>query len=219
MNQINLGVKIEGFVKIFDKNSGEVLMEKCNAVHYENFSQALAYSVANKGQNFIFCMQFGNGGTSIDSGGVITYLPTNTTQQNADLYNPTYFKIIDDNSILNNNTANNLEAVLHTPGTTYTDVFVSCLLDYGEPANQAAFDNLQSTGNASSVTGAQYIFDELGLKGYLVGASADNANVTSYGGPLLSHVVFHPIQKALNRLIQVEYTVRISALTQLSSIG
>ena len=28
-----------------------------------------------------------------------------------------------------------------TSGQIYTDIVVSCLLDYGEPATQAAFDN------------------------------------------------------------------------------
>jgi hypothetical protein len=32
-------------------------------------------------------------------------------------------------------------------------------------------------------------------------------------------VIFHPVQKSLNRLIQVDYTVRIQTLTNLSSIG
>jgi len=202
MNSIEL--KIEGHIKIFNPESGEIFVDKSNAIHYENFSEALAYSIANKGQNYIYEMHFGNGGTSIDPTGVITYLPPNSTQQNAALYNQTYYKIVDNTSVLNLDPLRNTQSVYHIPGTTYTDILVSCLLDYGEPSDQAAFDNSQNLNG-------EYVFDELGLFGYLNGQPG--------AGPLLTHVIFHPVQKSLNRLIQVDYTVRISALTNLSSIG
>ena len=202
MASINL--KIDGHVKISDPITGEILVDKNNAIHYENFSQALAYGVANQSQEYIYEMHFGNGGTSIDPTGVISYLPPNTTQQNAALYNDTYYKIVNDTSLLNTDPLRNKITVLHTPGTTYTDILVSCLLDYGEPTNQAAFDNSQNLSGA-------YVFDELGLKGYLANQPGE--------GLLLTHVIFHPVQKSLNRLIQIDYTVRISALTNLSSTG
>ena len=201
MTQTNLGIKIEGFVKIFDVTTGEVLVDQKNRIHYENFSEALAYGVANKGHSTVYEMHFGNGGTSIDPTGVISYLPPNSTGQNADLYSPTYYKLIDDSSLLNLNKANNKIEVRHTPGTVYSDILISCLLDYGEPNDQAAFDNSQNLGG-------QYVFDELGLKSYVPGAPGT--------GKLLTHLIFHPVQKSLNRLIQVDYTVRISSLTSIS---
>ena len=35
-------VQIQGFVKIFDPNSGEIFVDKRNAIHYENMSISLA---------------------------------------------------------------------------------------------------------------------------------------------------------------------------------
>ena len=196
------GLHIEGHIKIFDPASGEVFINKRNAIHYENMSIALAESIANSGQGFVYQMAFGNGGTTVDPTGIITYLTPNSTGTNASLYSQTYVKVVDDRSVTNVDPLRNKIETRHVTGTNYTDVFVTCLLDYGEPTNQDAFDN--TTNNDSN-----YVFDELGLVSY-------NPNGT---GRLLTHVIFHPVQKSLNRLIQVDYTVRIQSLTGLSEVA
>ena len=195
-------LSIKGFLKIYDPVSKEVFVDKQNAIHYENMSLSLAESISNKSTGFIYEMHFGNGGTTVDPTGVITYLPTNTNVQNADLYNPTYSKIVDDTNTANSDPTRNSVLPRHTPGQLYTDILVSCLLDYGEPSGQAAFDNSQDLNG-------DFVFDELGLKGY---------NINTQGtGRLLTHVIFSPVQKSLNRLIQIDYTVRIQTLTNLST--
>jgi len=168
----------------------------------------LAYMLANKGQNYVYEMHFGNGGTSVDPTGVITYLPPNTTGQSSNLYSATYSKVVDDTAAANGNPSQNFIQVRHVPGTVYTDILVSCLLDYGEPAGQSAFDNSQTMTDT-------YTFDELGL----FGRSTDGTSGLTTTGPMLTHVIFHPVQKSLNRLIQIDYTIRIQTLTNLSSIG
>jgi hypothetical protein len=201
------GIYVRGHIKITDVTEPDnhvVIRDKFNAIHYENFSQALAWSIANKGENFIYEMDFGNGGTSVDPTGIITYLPTNTTGQNANLYNPTYAKIVDNTSAANLDPVNNKMTVSHIPGTVYTDILVSCLLDYGEPSGQLNFDNSQNING-------QFVFDELGLRG----RSVDGTSGLTSTGLLLTHVVFMPVQKSLNRLIQIDYTVRIQTLTNL----
>jgi hypothetical protein len=199
---ITLGpVMVEGRLKIFDPNSQEIFVEKSNAIHYENMSIALAQSLANKNIGYIYAMAFGNGGSSVDPTGVITYLPPNVTGQNADLYNQTYIKVVDGNSAANTDPTRNNLTVLHTAGKVYTDILVTCLLDYGEPAGQQAFDN-------STNFNGEFVFDELGLKSW-EGASDDLL--------LITHVIFHPVQKSLNRQIQIDYTVRIQTLTNLSA--
>jgi len=196
------GVHIQGHIKIFDPVTQEVFVDKRNAIHYENMSEALALSVANKGNSFISEMHFGNGGTTVDPTGVITYLPTNTNVQNANLYSPQYYKIVDDTNAANGDPSRNRMEVTHIPGQIYTDIVVRCLLDYGEPSGQAAFDNSQDLNG-------QFVFDELGLKGYSLNGPGQ--------GKLLTHVIFSPVQKSLNRLIQIDYTVRIQTLTNLST--
>ena len=192
---------IKGFLKIWDPESNEVFVDKTNAIHYENISIAMAQTLSNRDLGYIYLMAFGNGGSSVDPTGVITYLPPNTTGQNADLYNETYTKVVDDNSAADTDPLNNKMTVLHTTGKVYTDILVSCLLDYGEPPGQQAFDN-------STNFNGEYVFDELGLKVW--NGSATNLR-------LITHVIFHPVQKSLNRQIQIDYTLRIQTLTNLSA--
>lgn len=194
---------IQGFIKISDVTDGDqiVLIEKKNAIHYENISEALAFCLANKGTNFISEMHFGNGGTSADPSGVVNYLPPNVNSQNSNLYNPTFYKSVDDTSFSNSDPLRNKMEIRHVPGTVFTDILVTCLLDYGEPAGQLAFDN-------TSYNDDTYVFDELGLKAWSAAGPGT--------GKLLTHVIFHPVQKSLNRLIQIEYTIRIQSLTNLT---
>lgn len=197
------GVHMEGHIKIFDPVSKEIIINKRNAIHYENMSISLAESLANEGRGNIVEMAFGNGATTVDPTGIITYLTPNNSGVNASLYNQTYYKTVDDNNVNNTDPARNFIETRHTLGTTYTDILISCLLDYGEPSGQEAFDN-------STDMDGNFVFDEIGLKAY----SADGANL----GRLLTHVIFHPVQKSLNRLIQIDYTIRIQSLTNLSEI-
>jgi hypothetical protein len=143
-------------------------------------------------------MCFGNGGSRVDPTGIITYLTPNTTGSGAALYNQTYYKVVDAKKSYSLDPARNFMETRHIAGTAYTDVLVSCLLDFGEPSNQSAFD----TAGTNEDT---YVFDELGLRSY--NPEAPNT------GMLLTHVIFHPVQKSLNRMIQIDYTVRIQSLS------
>ncbi len=198
-------IQIEGFVKIHDPRSGEVFVDKKNAIHYENMSEAIAFALSHRDAQYMYEMHFGNGGSAVDSTGIITYLIPNTTSVNAALYNPTYYKIIDDTDSDNADPTNNRMQVRHVPGNPYSDIIISCLLDYGEPATQSVFDN-------STTLNDTFTFDELGIKARAI-------DETPGTGKLLTHVIFHPVQKSLNRLIQIDYTVRIQTLTNLSAIG
>ena len=195
------GVHFEGHIKIFDPETNEVYIDKRNAIHYENMSVAMVQSLSNQGLGTVYQMVFGSGGTIVDPTGLITYLTPNTIGVNSSLYNQTYTKIVDQNATENVDPIRNKMEVRHISGATYSDILISCLLDYGEPLNQSAFDN-------SVDMDSDFVFDELGLKSY-------NPNGD---GKLLTHVVFHPVQKSLNRLLQIDYTIRIQSLTGFTEV-
>lgn len=188
-------MKIEGHVLIRDAETKEVLRDKHNAIHFENFSNAIALSMADFSTGVIEEMHFGNGGSVISATGTISYFTPNTTGLDADLYNDTYFKIVNNRSARFSDDPTKTNIVTnHIAGNTYTDIIVTCTLGYGEPADQDAFDS-------ATQTNAEYTFDEIGLKTY-----DPNTGVKR----LLTHVIFNPCQKALNRVIEVIYTIRIS---------
>jgi hypothetical protein len=188
---------ITGHVLIKDAETGEVLVDKYNAINYENFSISLARSLSNRPDSWIQEMAFGNGGARISETGVITYLPPNTVGQTAQLYNQTYYKVVNDQSPLNLDPTKNFMQYAHSTGSTFSDVIINCTLDLGEPAGQEAFDTaVDLQGN--------FVFNELGLKDY----SSNGQNT----GRLISHVIFSPIQKSLNRQIQIVYTIRIQTV-------
>jgi hypothetical protein len=195
------GFHFEGHIKIFDPETKEVYIDKRNAIHYENMSVAMVQSLSNQGLGTVYQMVFGSGGTIVDPTGLITYLTPNTVGVNSSLYNQTYTKIVDQNATENVDPIRNKMEVRHISGATYSDILISCLLDYGEPLEQEAFDNsVDMNGN--------FVFDELGLKSY-------NPNGE---GKLLTHVVFHPVQKSLNRLLQIDYTIRVQSLTGFTEV-
>ncbi len=134
-------VSIQGHIKIYDPQTKEVFVNKRNAIHYENFSIALAQSISNQGEGTIGEMVFGNGGTRVDPTGIITYLTPNNSGSGASLYNQTYYKTVDAKSPFSLDPARNFMETRHIAGVVYSDVFVSCLLDFSEPSGQSAFDN------------------------------------------------------------------------------
>jgi hypothetical protein len=194
-------LQLKGHVTIADSDTGEILLDRGNAIHYENLSQSIVQSLIDgpldnqSSAGFIYSMNFGNGGTTVNSSGIITYNPPNTTGSTAQLYNQTYTKVINDSFAADLDTVNNNLQYSHITGKTYTDLICTCKLDYTEPSDQLSFDN-------SNDIDTEYAFDELGL--------------FNYSGMLLTHVCFSPIIKSLNRSFTITYTVRISTLSTLT---
>lgn len=188
---------VKGHVLITDITDPEqqfTVLDKSNAIHNENMSlsiaNSLAYNLDGSGipVGAISAMRFGNGGSVVLNTGRITYKKPRVTSFGG-LYSETYRKNI--NPRINpgiDDQYNNITTV-HIPGQAYTDVVCICTLGLGEPADQNTSSSTDLEGN--------YVFDELGL--YTDGDS----------GLPLSHIIFHPVEKSANRVLQIKYTVRI----------
>lgn len=188
-------VKMEGHLKIFEYESdedrvegvnGRVVLNKRNAIHPEHASILLARAVAHRPNGSIYSMSFGSGGATIDPLGNITYSTPNTSGS-ADLNVPVYFEVVDDT---NGAPTGNSMTVRHINGTLFSDVEIRCVIGKNEPFSQPAYDSLTGTNLNSS----QFVFDEIGLK------TQDEL--------LITHVVFSPIEKSANRILEIVYSLR-----------
>lgn len=199
-------INIDGHVKIWDPASQEVFVDKHNAINPETMSIIVANQLAGNSGKYVFEMHFGNGGAVIDETGNITYKDVTANLNNgtvASLFSPTFFKILDVTDSRNNDAQKNKIEVAHKLGLGYSDLVITCTLDRDEP-NLTSVGNLvaaeqQAMDNASNFAG-EFVFNEIGLK-----SKGTDLNT----GYLLSHIVFHPVQKSANRVIQVVYTLRI----------
>ena len=189
----NANLSFHGHVLISDADTGEVLLDKFNAINFENMAVAIANLLSNQTDGngngyYIAKMAFGRGGTLIDANGNITYKQPKVDGSQGALYEPN-FGAAEDQLV---EPAIGSFEISEETGTTYRDLTSIVTLDYGEPADALASDNANDFDDAAS-----YVFDELAL--------------VSQSGHFLTHLVFHPIQKSLNRKLEIRYTLRITA--------
>ena len=245
---------IQGFVKIIDKDTKEILVDTHNDVLYGNMSVALAQSLIGNSAGLLYYMGFGNGGAYIDPTGIIAYKPSlggsgslikNPT---ANLYNTVYVKKLSnystDSSVYNTSS----EAYIGTENdaTNYEDIVIDVVMGYSEPPvgitssdtiQQTTIDNSAFVGTPVPTSGIfnpnSLVFNEIGLfagtsnlfagnftqtisdVSNFIGQGTNFSNATGATSKLmLTHVVFHPIQKAANRSLEIIYTLRIQMGSQ-----
>jgi hypothetical protein len=203
--------QVIGTLKIYDKDSGEVLVQKKNAIHPGNMAYVLASAMAGKPTSVnssgdaphINWMQFGKGGSvstttlSYKSPRVnSTYDELAVTASNSSLYTPTYEQ----------ETVN----TVYFPGINPGGVEV--------PNNTAKVNfsvNISHSAYATAVGGSipandsvvapDYTFDEIGLLAGVTNSGALAKTKTL----MLTHVTFHPVLLSANRTIVIDYTVTI----------
>jgi len=244
----NIKGSIQGFVKIVDNETREVLVDTHNDVLYGNISSALAQSLIGNHSGFLAYMAFGNGGAYVGPTGSISYKPSlggasslikNPT---ANLYNTIYVKKLStDATDLNYNQLSKAYIPAEDLSTNYEDIICDVTITYTEPPvgitssttiQQSELDTSTFIGTTVPTSGAfdpsTLVFNEIGLFAgtddlFDGGFTATTADVTSFvtqgvnfsntlnskSKLMLTHVIFHPIQKSSNRSLEIIYTLRI----------
>jgi hypothetical protein len=183
---------VKGHVKIIDKNTGEILLDKDNAIHAYNMGKAIARGLANEPNYQIYKVSLGNGGTTIDSNGDVIYNPPRVNPTDTDIYNETYSEIVDEAGPAP--VGNSVVATYGTLPVTTSLVTTTITLTANEPSGQDYSDGGDGNDNMED----PFVFDELGLK------TGDDL--------LLSHIIFSPIEKTANRELIITYTLTVSVV-------
>lgn len=187
---INMNMRLVGRVLIHDANTGELLVERKNAIHPQNMALVVSRALSREDNGYVFELAFGNGGTFLNSSNALVYKAPNIIGSAASLYNQTYAVQVDEISS-GTPVTNSVTAVPSPAPALSAMVIVTAQLSALEPLGQAVADNLTTDANAP------FVFDEIGLK--------------SPDGLLLSHLVFNPIEKTANRAWLITYTITVSA--------
>lgn len=186
----NINVHLTGRVLIHDAITGELLVERKNAIHPQNMALVVSRALARESNGYVFELAFGNGGTFLNTSNALVYKAPNIIGLAATLYNQTYSVQVDE--ISSGTPVTNSVAAIPSPAPALTAlVVVTAQLSALEPLGQAVADNLTTDPEGA------FVFDEIGLK--------------SPDGLLLSHLVFSPIEKTANRAWLITYTITVSA--------
>ena len=202
-------------IKVEDTDTNEVLVDKCNAIHFGNMSSAIANALVGNEDAFITYMAFGNNGTTV-SGSQISYKPPRVSaveNLGASLYSTTFLRKMTNESSDPITPNYHVTVPLNQNSASYKDLVATVLLDVGDgnPTGQDVIDN--ATDNSSS-----FVFDEIGLyagpsDALASSGTSDLSTIASFindsSTKMLTHVIFHPVQKSQNRSLKITYTIRI----------
>lgn len=213
----HLAGNVIGDILIRDYETKEILVKKLNAVHFGNISTEIAQALTGDNNSFITYMAFGNGGVIIDSAGGIVYRNPNTSlnkNPNAQLYNTTLIYE------MTNEASNVQDPMVSVPQEStltgnYEDILAKVVLIAGFPSGQQNMDNADGSNNQINSVSTTFVFNEIALfcgpKG--LGTLTDTTEIQNFivnpDTRLITHVIFHPVQKSLNRVLEITYTLRI----------
>jgi hypothetical protein len=190
---------VDGHVKIIDNKTGEVLVDKSNAIHPKNMATALARGLSNAANYQIYKIKLGNQGTYIDGTQQIIFRTPNITGDTANLYSPQYVEIVDDSNVLVG--VGNSVTYTNVPSSTSTRVIITCVIS----SNEAINNPTDQSGPSLNPDGT-FFFDELGL--FTKESTGTLLNGT--GELMVSHLIFSPIEHTGNRELTIVYTLTIS---------
>lgn len=207
---------IVGSLKITDKNTGEVLVKKKNAIHQGNMAYIIASALVGEptsvnvggGAPVINWMAFGNGGSTSTT--TLSYRSPNVSEiydeqpmsaSLSKLYAQTYEQQVNTEVKFPGQPLGNDEYV---PASTSKIIF-SLDIDHDGVSLATGQPTPENDSSTDQDSVEAFTFDEIGL----VSGVTDNGSLDESKSLLITHVTFHPVLLSANRTINIEYTITI----------
>lgn len=188
------GIKLQatGHLKITDKDSGEVLVDKHNAIHYGNISTEIAQAMIGTDTAFLEYLAFGDGASITDGAGVITYRAPNVSTTKSPSARPYSINLVV--QITNKDTSETPVATTEGSESTVNYEDISMTIELGpSDANGLVFDEMALFSGPHSQDNDA-----------ILSALPADSEIR-----MLTHIIFHPIEKSANRTFTITYTIRI----------
>lgn len=165
-------IKIGMVGNLVIRDGDEIICNKTNHIHPQNFARIFARALANEENHSLYRLAFGDGGTYVDATGTVSFRTPNDgiapdlAGIESRLYNETYSEVVDEQSPYvgtgpgsspggdGPNVGVRSSAI---PNSTKAQVVVTAVLNSSEPVLQVA------SSSGGSFTATDFVFDELGL--------------------------------------------------------
>jgi hypothetical protein len=220
-----LNISMQGFIKIFDRDTGEILADTHNDVLFGNASVAFAHTLIGNPNSFLSYMAFGNGGAYVSGPGPILYKPTlggpTSTIKNptANLYNTIYVKKISNNSTTAADYSPDSRAFIpfENYSTTFEDIIVDVTINHYEPPvalsgldpNAITFNEIGLFIGSNNLFNGDYTQTQSDVDNFIT-QSPNFSTIPGIKSKLMiTHVIFSPITKSAIRSLEIEYTLRV----------
>lgn len=190
--KMNLPIEISTRVLITDTNTGEILVDKANAINSVNMSRIISRALAHETNSWIKSMAFGNGGSFITADGSTIFNPPNVDSWDSRLYNETFRQVVDESDIDFGTDPGSSDQNVTRPGGgaspaddpsgggvisqevgLKSNVIVTVFLNQNEPNGQSI-----SSLNVPTPNEECFAFDEIGLYSPGKPAKATNGYTT-----------------------------------------
>jgi hypothetical protein len=215
----NIKSQVIGTLKISDKDSGEVLLQKKNAIHPGNMAYVIASALAGKSTNinqdgaapYINWMAFGNGGSNSTTTlsyrsprvfGIYDQLPI--TSSNSRLYDKTYQQHLQETDIEVYFPGGEMDTGEIVADNT-SKIRYRVNLDHDAYATMVGETTPETDSSTENAAVSAFTFDEIAL----LSGVTDGGDLDEDKTLMLTHVTFHPVLLSANRTIVIDYTVTI----------
>ena len=217
----NVQTQVIGTLHIKDKETGETLVKKRNAIHPGNMAYVIASSLAGSSTSVnqlgaspsINWMAFGNGGSSSTT--TLSYRSPRISEVYDELPMTTSFS-----SLYSKTYQQQTTNTVYFPGQDMGDGETipnrTSKINFRVEVDHSAYEAIQRETNPNISTPLTdssddqlnvdaFTFDEIGL----VSGVSEDGRLVEDKSLMVTHVTFHPVLLSANRTIVIDYTITI----------